>query len=419
MRFFYADALDLVDPRFDFLREESPMDRIPQRDDVYAHELMAPDRAYDGLLVSKFLFDLDGGQGRYTQPQRLRFFRQGARKFLRFPARDDFEPQEWPLLGDCGAFNYRNYESPPYTVEEVIEFYDTGGFTHGVSVDHMIGAYKPELDEPNLFASSVPSSYTDRFDLTLDLASEFLTKWKAGSYGFHPVGIAQGWSPDSYSKAVSELVKMGYDYVAIGGLVPLKTREILQVLKQVGDLTHGNLRLHLFGVTRLENFEAYKEAGVVSLDSASPMRQAFKDARNNYYAAGGHYTAVRVPQADKYPKLLQAIRSGAVEQAEAFRREQDCRGSLRSLAQRETTVDETIGHLQGYEALYGGKSKWSAIRRTLEERPWENCSCPVCKEIGIEVVIFRGANRNRRRGFHNLWHTNRVLSDYRSRLEEC
>ena len=25
------------------------------------------------------------------------------------------------------------------------------------------------------------------------------------------------------------------------------------------------------------------------------------------------------------------------------------------------------------------------------------------KTIGVEVVIFRGNNRNRRRGFHNLW----------------
>ena len=28
--------------------------------------------------------------------------------------------------------------------------------------------------------------------------------------------------------------------------------------------------------------------------------------------------------------------------------------------------------------------------------------CTVCTEIGVEVIIFRGADRNRRRGFHNL-----------------
>lgn len=40
-------------------------------------------------------------------------------------------------------------------------------------------------------------------------------------------------------------------------------------------------------------------------------------------------------------------------------------------------------------------------RRTLRARPWERCRCPICEELGIEVAIFRGNNRNRRRGFHN------------------
>jgi len=40
-------------------------------------------------------------------------------------------------------------------------------------------------------------------------------------------------------------------------------------------------------------------------------------------------------------------------------------------------------------------------RQLLRRRPWEQCPCPICKEHGIEVAIFRGNNRNRRRGFHN------------------
>ncbi len=42
-------------------------------------------------------------------------------------------------------------------------------------------------------------------------------------------------------------------------------------------------------------------------------------------------------------------------------------------------------------------------KRTLEEKPWKECDCPICRSIGIEVVIFRGNNRNRRRGFHNTY----------------
>ncbi|GAB3680438.1 hypothetical protein GCM10028857_03160 [Salinarchaeum chitinilyticum] len=40
-------------------------------------------------------------------------------------------------------------------------------------------------------------------------------------------------------------------------------------------------------------------------------------------------------------------------------------------------------------------------QETLKARPWEECGCPICEDLGIEVAIFRGNNRNRRRGFHN------------------
>ena len=38
------------------------------------------------------------------------------------------------------------------------------------------------------------------------------------------------------------------------------------------------------------------------------------------------------------------------------------------------------------------------IRRVLEARP--DRGCDICRNWGIQVVIFRGNNRNRRRGFH-------------------
>ena len=40
-------------------------------------------------------------------------------------------------------------------------------------------------------------------------------------------------------------------------------------------------------------------------------------------------------------------------------------------------------------------------RRALRDRPWQACDCPICQDVGIEVIIFRKNNRNRRRGFHN------------------
>lgn len=42
------------------------------------------------------------------------------------------------------------------------------------------------------------------------------------------------------------------------------------------------------------------------------------------------------------------------------------------------------------------------VSRTIKDLPWKNCTCDICRNIGVEVIIFRSSNRNKRRGFHNL-----------------
>ncbi len=56
-------------------------------------------------------------------------------------------------------------------------------------------------------------------------------------------------------------------------------------------------RLHLLGVTRTENLREFERMGVASFDSTSPLRQAFKDDRDNYYTPWTRtFTAVRIPR---------------------------------------------------------------------------------------------------------------------------
>ena len=54
-------------------------------------------------------------------------------------------------------------------------------------------------------------------------------------------------------------------------------------------------------------------------------------------------------------------------------------------------------------AFQDDRRYYSAFEETLHDRPWEKCHCAICKEIGIEVILLRGNNRNRRRGFHNTY----------------
>ena len=436
MKFFYADSLDLVDPQFDFLAEKSlNSKRIPQRDDVYAHELMGEQRPYDGLLVSKALFRVGGGSvatGKYSQAQRKRFERDGAPKFLRFPRSGQPEPDRFPILGDCGAFAYRNEEEPPFSVEELIEFYEDGQFSMGISLDHVVLAYDPRLDRPDATQGTLPGVESKhalvrqeamrRQELSLENADEFRRKALARNVSFEPIGAAHGWSPDSYRRAARDLVRMGYDYIAVGGLVPRKSPEIAEILRAVRPETLGRARLHLLGVVRSELFDLMKASGVVSFDSSSPIWQAFKDAKDNYYSSdpGGHYTAVRIPQSDQGVPMRR-IREGVIDQAEAVAAEGAALAALRRFGAREVSIESFLQTLRCYDDLLGDGRKthtpWDRMERTLRDRPWEACGCPICSELGIEVVLFRGANRNRRRGFHNLWWTQRVLEAWRAEAE--
>ncbi len=134
MRFIYADSLDVVDPGFDFVADRNTPNRTPYWDDVYAHELLgyAP---YHGLLVSRGIVGGDKIAGKYSESQSMRFRRIGARAFLRF---DSPKFAHLPIFGDCGAFTYHNEDVPPYSPEDMAEFYADGQFTHGCSVDHII-----------------------------------------------------------------------------------------------------------------------------------------------------------------------------------------------------------------------------------------------------------------------------------------
>jgi len=68
------------------------------------------------------------------------------------------------------------------------------------------------------------------------------------------------------------------------------------------------------------------------------------------------------------------------------------------------SVDDALGPLLEYESLYDdGPSRSEIYRETLLEAPWRSCDCDICKRIGIHVILFRGAERNRRRGFHNVF----------------
>lgn len=414
MKFFFPDSMDLVDPNFDFENDEHLPHRIRYRDDIYAHEIFEVP-PYDGLLLSKAVVDGFGGKvGQFSNSQRDLFENLKMRKFYRLDGKPETSRLE--TMGDCGAFSYVNDHVPPYKDDEAIDFYENAGFDYGVSIDHIITSFdKDNTDslipalEMDAVDADVDAEWRRRQDITLDNAQSFRKKCYTNKNKkktkFEPIGIVQAWSPRSYADAFLKIQKMGYTYIALGGLVPLKSTEIVSVLTAIDDVRKSTTRIHLFGVTRGEYLKDFSRLGVTSFDSTAPLRRAFMDDRKNYYTPKSEaYTAIRIPHAGSSPKLKRRISSGQVDQNKARRLERESMGALIQFGKDGKGLDRTLDAIMDFSQLCDpNKDYYQAYKRVLDEKPWESCSCNICKDIGIHVMIFRGAERNRRRGFHNLY----------------
>jgi hypothetical protein len=320
------------------------------------------------------------------------------------------------LMGDCGAFAYVDHPEPAYSPREVVEFYLDAEFTHGVSPDHVI----LECDIRNPPAKAMSKDVRDRYEITVSNAETFLKLARSEGGPFEPVAAIQGWSPQSMADAAASLVAMGYRYLAVGGLVPLKVDVIKQVLETIRKRIGAEPWIHLLGFAKADHIGQFIKYGVTSFDSTSPLIRAFKDAKSNYYVDSGggkldYYTAIRIPQALENSRLMQGIKRGLFEPDDLQEREKTALDTVRQFDRGKRSVEETLDAIMGYsQFLVRGDgqttidqdrsldSTRTRVERTLQDRPWKECACSVCRSAGVEVIIFRGSNRNKRRGFHNL-----------------
>lgn len=398
MKFFFPDAHDLVDPTFDFETERRAFAGSRQQAQLYAHEVLE-EPPYHGMLLSKAMIDplSQTKDVRYSFAQVQRLKRLGVREFLRLDRPSLTKRIE--TMGDCGSFSYADEKEPPYGIDAVTEFYLDCKFDYGISLDHVILGFNEGQIE-----AEQKTEWQRRFDLTLELARDFLNRQRAEKLPFKPIGAAQGWSARSYRDAVDGLQKMGYDYVALGGMVPLKTIEILASLEAISEVRRPSTKLHLLGISRLDHLNEFERYGVYSFDSTSPLKRAFMDDRDNYFCQHRTYTAVRIPQVEGNAQLKKLILAGEVDFAKARKLELACFEGVLAYDAGEIELESLIDRLREYESIWHGRKDDSKFyRETLQDKPWKQCPCSVCRKLGIHVILFRGAERNRRRGFHNLY----------------
>lgn len=397
MRFYSPDHMDLIDPSYDVLAERGEVASGDQRRRLYAHEALgrAP---YHGVVLARHTTGR-AKSDRYTESQAVRLLRQGAHRFLRL----DTGAERLDVMGDSGAYGRAfDTQDAGHVQDEAADlaaFYDAVGVNYGLAPDNVVFGFVS--GRPTGRRAS-PSDWVDRSVRTLDLAQTFRRVHGSARRAWEPIGVAQGWSAESYADSVAALQDMGYRYVALGGLARLQDAELLECLGGAGRARRPDTAFHLLGVARPAHAPTFARHGVASFDSSTPMRQATRDDDHNYHTATGGYLAVRLPITSASPRVKRLHRAGRLDPEAARHAEADALDALRRLDRDRASVEEALGVLAAGAALRAEPFPAEAYRALLADRPWKACRCSVCRTVGVEVVLHRDGERNVRRGFHNL-----------------
>lgn len=195
-------------------------------------------------------------------------------------------------------------DEPPYTTDEILDYYTRLDFDYDVSVDHLI-------------VTPTEAQKKHRYQLTIHNAEAFLREHRARDLPWTPIGAVQGWDPQSYADAARRYVAMGYRYIALGGLVRSPTKEILRVLDEVHKVVPAQVQMHLFGLARLNALGDFARLGVTSVDSASYLRQAWMRDADGCLSPERTYAAIRVPEIGKSYRAKRMLAQSGISEDKA------------------------------------------------------------------------------------------------------
>ena len=90
---------------------------------------------------------------------------------------------------------------------------------------------------PHHLPESSDDEFEKRKNFILQSAKGFLKRVEVQNVT--PIGVVHGRNSDERADIAKELINLGYDYIAFGGLVPL-ARNTLEVLTQIGGISDLN-----------------------------------------------------------------------------------------------------------------------------------------------------------------------------------
>lgn len=424
MRFYIPEWDDLVDPRYNFVDESNSKSHDPlKRKNVYMWEIFDESSVpFDGVLVS--LMTIIGNGVKCNEIKEL----GGLHRYLRLP-------ESYPILADCGAWGYIEKEDPLFGATEIFEYYRELGVQEVVTVDHLV------LPRVKVKGKMVPVDVQKRMDVTFRNGIEGYGYWSENHRDdFDLLVSVQGLEPSDYVRMFSRYLEHGVTSFAFGGLAKKSTKTIVEMIESLNSFLEEESpdvdRIHFFGLGRSSLFPYFQEVerhGVeVSFDTSSWLRQAWLGGSYFLVEEGKlkKYSALRVPFTESRRSSFKGKRrlTESADKERLGRLERDTMKLLRAFDEEHSLLDDALSALYEYDKWVlhelknayrenyeeGSEDRISRLEnlyskleegysRTLKSRPWKRCDCPICQDHGIEVAIFRGNDRNRRRGFHNTY----------------
>jgi hypothetical protein len=398
--YFLPDWDDFLDVDYDFAEDKFSSPNRSTRREEHSIVMMRPQRLCDGVLVS--LAQHLGTKGLLKRVDKTSSDALAPRSVR---AHFKLEFNQW-AFGDCGAFSYVNEPKPTISVEQAVALYDLYEFDFGASVDHIPIS---EIQQEGKKQTLTDDERKQRVRLTRRNAEHFINIHRDTGASFVPVGVLQGINSTDFTRQLADYVEMGYTHVALGGLVPRSDVEVLEIVRAVNkravQLPHAPW-VHLLGIFRPALQEQFRQLGVNSFDSATYFRKAWLRSGQNYLAVDNKwYAAIRVPPTADGRTMMRLKQSG-VSAKQLKKLEQKALSALNAYDLDAMPLTKCLNTVLAYDSLLvrneiEENDMADAYRKTLEAKPWKSCTCPVCRSIGINVVIFRGLNRNKRRGAHN------------------
>ena len=169
-------------------------------------------------------------------------------------------PKDRPMIYDCGAWSYKDEETPPMNSTEIAEAYKAYAPVGSMVIapDHMLidGADIPfrrmwnKVQAKN-FLIDCPKNLT-------------------------PMAAVHGMDLEERIAHASYLVKAGYEHLAIGGLAARASQKSL-VVGMVAAIRKAvpGVYLHVLGLSSPDFMRKWGEIGIQSADGSSHFKQAF------------------------------------------------------------------------------------------------------------------------------------------------